>query len=288
MTTVTILNDHPCHLGEGPSFDPRTGILWWFDIAEKKLFEHRLAGGKTVVHALPVMASAIARIDDKRQLLAGENGLYLRDAASGALSLHMPLEAGNEATRSNDGRVHPCGALWIGTMGKQAQTGAGAIHWYRKGEIRKLFDKISIPNSICFSADGSTAFFTDTAVNVLMRVACDPLSGLPAGEPSAFYDNRQEPGWLDGSVTDADGNLWNARWGAGSLDCINSDGKRIRSIALPATQTSCPAFIPGGFAVTSAWQGMGLEKRKADPEAGLTFKVSINVKPRWEADVVIG
>ncbi len=288
MEKVSILNATDCHLGEGPSFDPHTGTLWWFDIVGKKLFEHAIANGFTKVHDLPYMGSAIARVDSGRQLLAMENGLYIRDVASGTLTLHMPLEPRNEKTRSNDGRVHPSGALWIGTMGKQAEPEAGAIYWYRAGELRQLYSGISIPNSICFSADGRTGYFTDTAKNVLMRVDCDPETGMPKCEAQPFLDTSGENGWLDGSVTDADGNIWNARWGAARLDCYSSDAKRIRSIALPASQTSCPTFIPGGFAVTSAWQGMGAEKRKADPQAGFTFRIETDVRPKWEPDVVIG
>src|SRR3546814_7772698 len=74
--------------------------------------------------------------------------------ASGRLSLHAALEADNLATRSNDGRVHPCGALWIGTMGKRAETGAGSLYWFFRGELRRLFSGISIINSIAFSPDG--------------------------------------------------------------------------------------------------------------------------------------
>lgn len=283
-----MLCDMPCELGEGPSFDPHANTLWWFDITARKLFEKRMdASPAALVHELPVLASVIARIDAGRQLLATETGLHVRDVATGSLTMHMPIEADNGATRSNDGRVHPCGALWIGTMGKQAQPGAGAIYWYRKGEVRKLYDGISIPNSICFSPAGDVAWFTDTPTQKLMRVACDPATGLPGGEPKLFFDNHADKGFLDGSVVDADGNVWNARWGAGSLDRYSPAGKRIASVALPATQTSCPAFIPGGFAVTSAWQGMGPEKRKADPKAGLTFKVEVKVRPRWEPDVHI-
>ncbi len=288
MDVVSVLDPTACHLGEGPTFDQRTNTLWWFDIAEGKLFERSLSDSSTRMHFLPRMASAMARINDSKQLLAMEDGLYVRDITSGALTLHKPLEAENPKTRSNDGRVHPSGALWIGTMGKQAEREAGAIYWYRGGELRKLFDKITIPNSICFSADGRTAYYTDTVSSVMMRVDCDPENGLPKCEGKAFYNNSGDEGWLDGSVLDADGSVWNARWGAGSLDCISPEGKRVRSIAIPASQTSCPAFIPGGFAVTSAWQGMGPEKRKADPKAGFTFLVETDVRPQWEPDVVIG
>ena len=153
-----------------------------------------------------------------------------------------------------------------------------------------LFPGISIPNSICFSPDGATAYYTDTAVNLLMRVACDPKTGLPQGEPAVFFDQRKDKGGLDGSVVDADGVLWNARWGAASLDAYSPEGKRIRSIAMPAQQSSCPAFVGAKadrIAVTSAWQGMDEATRKRDPQAGKTFLVDLPVNGRFEPRVAI-
>ena len=75
-----------------------------------------------------------------------------------------------------------------------------------------------------------------------MRVACDPATGLPTGEPSVLLRPAQGKGGLDGSVVDADGVLWNARWGAASLDAYSPDGRRIRSIAMPAKQTLLPGL----------------------------------------------
>jgi sugar lactone lactonase YvrE len=186
--------------------------------------------------------------------------------------------------------VHQSGAFWFGTMGKAEDKGAGAIYWYRKGELRKLFPGIGIPNSICFSPDGAIAYFADTAVNILMRVDCDPATGLPSGEPKIFYDQRKDKGGLDGSVVDAEGVLWNARWGAGSLDAYSPEGKRIRSIAIPAKQSSCPAFVgtkADRIVVTSAWQGYDARARERDPHAGKTFLVDLPVKGRFDARVAL-
>ena len=207
---VSVLCDIACELGEGPSYDPRTDTLWWFDIVGRKLIEWPFAKGAAIVHDLPFMASVLARIDDDNQLIAAEDGLYVRETSCGAFKLIKPLEADNEVTRSNDGRVHPSGALWVGTMGKKAETGAGAIYWYFKGELRTLYPDISIPNSICFSPDGAIAYFSDTVTNKIMKVACDPATGLPTGEPEVFFDNEGDSsgskgGWPDGSVCDAEG-----------------------------------------------------------------------------------
>lgn len=291
MTEETkILCDTACHLGEGPTYDPETNTLIWFDIIEKKLFEHRFPDGPTTARVLPMMASALAVVDAERQLLATERGLFLRDRATGKLELLMPIEAEDMSTRSNDARVHPCGALWIGTMGKNSERKAGAIYWFFKGELRRLYPEISIPNSICFSPDGSIAYFTDTAKNILFRVDCDPASGLPVGEPAVFLDWQRQEGGLDGSVTDRDGLLWNARWGAGAIDAYDANAKRVRSLKVPARQVSCPAFAGpelDRMVATSAWEGLDPAAREADPHAGKTFLLGGRFNGKPEPKVVL-
>src|SRR5688500_10651617 len=111
---VSVFCDVACELGEGPSYDPGSEKLFWFDIVGRRLLEKKFPDGATVAHDLPFMASAIAIVDADRQLLVAENGLYLREARTGALTLHTPLEAHNPLTRSNDSRVHPSGAMWVG------------------------------------------------------------------------------------------------------------------------------------------------------------------------------
>jgi sugar lactone lactonase YvrE len=285
-----ILDETKSELGEGPTYDPAQDKAWWFDIVGKRLFEHDFASRKTAVHELPVMASALGVIDETRQLVASENGLYIRDTATGRLTLHHPLEADNPATRSNDGRVHRSGALWIGTMGKNAEKDAGAIYWFFRGELRKLYPDISIPNSICFSPDGGTAYFTDTRTGKLMKVAVDPANGFPAAEPEVHYDYGIRKSGLDGSVCDADGVIWNACWGASCINVISPRGELLRTVPVPAVQASCPAFVGRDLSrllVTSAWQGMNEAARARDEDAGKTFILDTRVHGRAEPRIVL-
>ena len=166
---ISVLSEHCCHLGEGPTYDPQSDTLYWFDILERKLLERKLAGGETRIHDLPEMASALAMIDAERQLVVAETGLHVRDARTGAMTLHTPIEAGKRRLRSNDARVHPCGALWIGTMGKKAEAKGRRHLLVLQGRARKLLAEITIPNSICFSPDGATAYYTDSRENVVAR-----------------------------------------------------------------------------------------------------------------------
>ncbi|HWD12280.1 SMP-30/gluconolactonase/LRE family protein [Pseudochrobactrum sp. sp1633] len=282
------LNAPLCKLGEGPVYDPHTDTVWWFDILQSKLCEYQFQSGVSRQHDLPFPASALARVDAHRQLLFTERGLYLRDVATGDLSLHCEIEADNNLTRSNDARVHPSGAFWLGTMGWQAEQGAGAIYWYFKGELRKLYDNITISNAICFSPDGTVGYFADTALRQVMRVLLDPANGVPVGEPELFL-NDFPAGNPDGAVVDADGNFWVALWGGSQIAGYAPDGRFLRSISLPVSQPSCPAFIcktANQMLVTSAWVGLDDVARQQE-RAGATFIMDLPFQGRFEPDVKI-
>lgn len=286
---TSILCNERCHLGEGATYDPTTDMAWWFDILAGHLFEAHVGSGLVRRHDLGRMASALARIDGERQLIAAEDGLYIRAVGDGSMTLYRPLEADSPGTRSNDARVHPSGTFWIGTMGRKAEPTAGAIYALHRGEITRLFAGVTIPNAICFSPDGTLGYFADTAAHLLYRVALDPGSGLPIGTPEVLVRHKGIGG-LDGAVVDADGRIWNARWGGGCIDVYSPDGEQLRCLHVPARQTSCPAFVGPALShllVTSAWQDMDEAARAADPEHGRTFLLDIAVRGRPEPDVKI-
>jgi sugar lactone lactonase YvrE len=282
-----ILSNTHDHLGEGPMYDPATDTAWWLNILDKELIELQLASGKRVAHALPAMGSVVARIDGDRQVLATENGLYLRETSTGKLMLVTPIEDDRPDMRSNDGRVHPCGALWYGTMkkGQEGRKGAGSIYHIARGVVTKLFPEISIPNGICFSPDGTVGYYVDTMENRYMRVPLDPLTGLPTADPQIFSDESRNPGGVDGSVCDADGYIWNARWNVGEVHRYSPDGELKEICSVPSKLTTCPAFIGKNadrMLVTSAREGMDEAAMKADPQAGFTYELGISVNGAFE------
>jgi sugar lactone lactonase YvrE len=139
----------------------------------------------------------------------------------------------------------------------------GSIYRYFQGEVRQLVSGMTIPNSICFAPGGRTAYFTDTAVGQIMKQALDPL-GWPVGAASVFLDLGAQGIHPDGSVVDANGNLWNAQWGAGRVRCYDANGAVVKTVAVPGRHSSCPAFGGGEFEtlfVTTAQEGI------ANPDA---------------------
>jgi sugar lactone lactonase YvrE len=283
----SVLSSHSCELGEGPTYDPHTNTAWWFNILGRELHELNVATGESRVHALPFLASVLARIDGDSQLLATDQGLVIRSTKDGTFRHYVALEPEKPGNRSNDGRVHPSGSLWIGTMGRKAEDGAGSIYHVAKGVVTPLFGGISIPNSICFSPDGSVGYYVDTRVNRIMRVSLDPATGLPTGDASIFIDTVGQQGGTDGSVCDADGLLWNARWGASAVDCYAPDGRHLARHSLPTKRGSCPAFFgpkADRMMVTTAWEGADETERAGDPQCGFTFDLGISVNGRFEPD----
>lgn len=282
--TGTVFCAETLLLGEGPSYDPATDTVWWFNIKGQALHEYQLSTATKRVHPLPFLGSVIASINPERQLIVSDQGLFLRDIASGRLDAFAKIED-RPGNRSNDGRIHPSGALWIGTMGRNAEPQAGSIYHVAGDRVTKLFGEITVPNGICFSPDGTIGYFADSEENYLMRVELDPATGLPTGQPSVLSDERSNPGCLDGSVCDADGLIWNARWGGSAVEVYRPDGTKIARYATPAVQTSCPAFFgpkADRLLATSAWQGYDDAARAADPQAGQTFDLGISVRGRFE------
>ena len=214
-------------------------------------------------------------IDRETLLIASETDLWRFDIGTGTRLRLVALEEGNRVTRSNDGRADPQGGFWIGTMGKSAEARAGAIYRYHRGALRRLYADLTIPNAISFAPDGRSACFADTRQQRIFRVALD-AEGWPCDEPQVLVDLAPEGLFPDGAVFDRDGGLWNAQWGAGRVARYRPDGTFDRAIAVPARQSSCPAFGGDGLGtlfVTSA----AVDIAGADTAQGCVYAVAAGV-----------
>ena len=262
-----------CALGEGPLWHPGRGQLFWFDILAGTLMSQD-ADGAPLSWDLGEPASAAGWIDDDALMVATASGLHRLDLATGARETLAPLEADDPGTRSNDGRADPVGGFWIGTMGLRAEPKRGAIYRYFRGEVRPLYEGITIPNAICFAPGGDFAYFADTAEGVVWRQRLD-RAGWPSGEAEALIDFAGYGLAPDGAVCDAEGDLWIAQWGAWRVACHDAGtGAFRRALAVSAAHTTCPAF--GGadlrtMFVTSATQGLPDGALDHQPGGGLTW-----------------
>ena len=181
--SVRLHDTRQCLLGEGPLWHPERGQFFWFDILGQRLLSQQ--DGAPLEWQFDEVVSAAGWINRDTLLIASETALFTFNLETGARETLTPLEADNPTTRSNDGRADPAGGFWIGTMGKSAEPGAGAIYRFYRGELRQLFPDITIPNSICFAPDGSTAYFADTLTGLIKRAPLD-AQGWPSAAPEIF------------------------------------------------------------------------------------------------------
>lgn len=256
MTAATVFDSRLCELGEGPIWHPEREQLFWFDILGKRLLSRD--GDTALEWRFDDCVSAAGWIDRDTLLIASESALVRFDIATGARETICGLEAENPLTRSNDGRADPQGGFWIGTMGKSAEPGAGAIYRYYRGQLERLVAGISIPNSICFDPVRQRAYFADTTQRQIMCQLLDD-EGWPVDVPEVFVDLRAEGLNPDGSVIDADGALWNAQWGASRVARYLPDGRFDKALAIAGRHASCPAFGGDNLStmyVTSAREGL--------------------------------
>lgn len=274
-----IFDDTPCELGEGPLWHPERDQLFWFDITQHRMHT------KGQHWDFPGHVSAAGWVDYDTLLVASEIALHRFDIASGDHVKILDLESDLKGTRSNDGRADPLGGFWIGTMGLNAEKGAGSIWRFYRGELRRLYANVTISNAICFAPDGRTAYFADTDKQVIMRTALD-ADGWPIHPPVTHIDLSGTDFHPDGAVVDSAGNLFNAQWGAGRVAVYDPEGAFIEAFTFPARHTSCPAFGGADLStlyVTTARQDI------ADPDAaqGLTYRIPTAYTGQREHRVIL-
>lgn len=277
-----------CELGEGPLWHPIRNQLFWFDIMGRKLLTR--TGDTTREWLFEDCVSAAGWVDNDTLLVASSQELFTFNVETEARSHVVALEADNPVTRSNDGRADPFGGFWIGTMGYNAEDGAGTIYRYYKGELRVLFPAITIPNAICFDPGGAFALYCDTREHVIRKIALDPNDGWPVETSEIFLDMRNDDWGPDGAVIDADGNVWNAQWGAHRVAAYDREGTFLQEVKVDAKQASCPAF--GGpdlshLYVTTATTDLPQEELAARPQSGMTFVAATTARGQKEHKVIL-
>lgn len=278
---MSIHDETSCLLGEGPLWHPEREELFWFDILGRTLH----ATGRR--QRLPGLASAAGWVDRDTLLVAMGDALHRHVIGTDAFEAVAVVDA-SPLTRFNDGRADPQGGFWISRMGLRTEAEAGGIWRYHRGEVRPLFDRITIPNAICFDPEGRFACFADTAKQTVWSVPLD-RDGWPQGEPAVFLDLRGEGLDPDGAVMDAGGTIWVALWGKGEVAGYR-DGVRLGAHAVAAVQTTCPAL--GGpslstLFVTSAAVGIPQADIAQAPDQGRTFAIETAIRGVPEPQVIL-
>jgi len=264
-------------LGEGPLWNEQDGKLWWTDIHACQLHRLTLSSGAVETTEMPERLCSFAFLagGGSHILAAFESGLAYFDIETKALDWIARVEKKGNGRRFNDGRTDRQGRFWVGTMVEdEASAGADTGTLFcleRDGTLHPHMGGVAISNSLCASPDGGTLYFADSPKKAIWAFDLDPESGSISHKRIFAEVTEGEP---DGAVTDSEGCLWSARWGAGEVVRHAPDGKVMETLKVPAGQASCVAF--GGpdlktLFVTSARAGLDEAALDRDPEAGNLF-----------------
>lgn len=152
--------------------------------------------------------------------------------------------------RLNDGRTDPAGNLWVGSMknnvlpdGELGEPGPGEGILFRiapDGAVTTWVDGIGISNTLCWSPDRSTFYFGDTLENVIWAFDYDAATGAIANRRDHF--RGFDRGLPDGSAIDAQGEVWNCRFGGGCIARVGPDGTLRQAIDIGVPNVTTCVF----------------------------------------------
>ena len=266
---------------EGVIWDDHANLVRWTDIATSRLHAYDPSTGAVSEAALPARLCCFALTHVPGVLLlALEKQLARYDTRDGTLHVLEDIEPDLTGMRANDGRCDRGGNFIFGTLNERGPEKTASFWRYtHDGKLGRLaLPKAAITNSICFSPDGETMYFTDSPTGQIMACDYDAATGeVDRIRVFAELAKGLEP---DGSTVDADGFLWNTQWGGSCVVRYAPDGKVDAVIDLPAKQPSCVSFAGPDLelmVVTSGHKGLDEAFLQENPANGAIF---IGTPPR--------
>lgn len=260
---------------EGVIWDDHVNLVRWTDIATSRLHAYDPATGAVSEAVLPARLCCFALTHVPGVLLlALEKQLARYDTRDGTLHVLEDIEPDLTGMRANDGRCDRGGNFVFGTLNERGPEKTASFWRYtHDGKLGRLaLPKAAITNSICFSPDGETMYFTDSPTGQIMACDYDAASGeVDRIRVFAALSPGLEP---DGSTVDADGFLWNAQWGGSRVVRYSPDGRVDATIDLPARQPSCVSFAGrelDRMVITSAHKGLDEAVLRDEPANGAIF-----------------
>jgi len=253
-------------LAEGPFWDARDQALYWADIVGR--LACRLGPDGYRQWRLPEPVSAVIPCVRGGVLVTLASGVYRFDPQAPGNEPVLERLCVADATpgnRANEARCDAQGRLWLGTMQNNiAEDGSdlpitrrsgGLFRIDPDGSVTPLLSDLGIVNTLLWNAAGDQLICGDTLDAALYRFVIQGDGRLVERDTWACPHPRGVP---DGSAMDADGYVWNARWGGHCLLRFAPDGCLDRIIELPVSHpTSCVFGGPNltRLYVTSAMPG---------------------------------
>ncbi|MBK8489950.1 MAG: SMP-30/gluconolactonase/LRE family protein [Saprospirales bacterium] len=272
----------PSQLGEGAFWNHQSQELYWVDIEGKLLHIYDPVTKTNRSFPTPTRIGTVVPTGDQEAVIALEDGIYIINTLSGAISPFCPLEADMPGNRFNDGKCDPAGRLWVGSMDFGTTNPTASL--YRidaNGLATKMLDHITISNGIVWTSDQKTMYYIDTPTGQIRAYDYEVATGDLSNERVAVAV-PDSLGFPDGMAIDEEDKLWVGMWNGNSIARFDpKTGQLLSKIDVPAHNVTACAF--GGknldtLYITTASLDMTEEERAAFPDAGSVFKAVPGVR----------
>lgn len=278
-----------CALGEGPYYEKATHRLRFVDIIKNRLHTVDLSQGPASLSTLQLdvrvgVTADIDGVDPRDRILVGaKHGAAVLHRGDGRIEyLTRFFAEDNARIRGNDGAVDPHGRFWLGSMtdfGHGPVQPEGALWLFQSRDPgQSIKGPVSIPNSVSWSPDKKTMYFTHSSSRVIhaFDYAESPTGPAVSHERVFFtYEGGGEP---DGHRIDAEGNMWCAVYGDAVVLKISPAGKLVGRIRMPTRNITCVEFVGTELFITTA----GMEDGQGTPEevdfSGGLYRVDVGVR----------
>lgn len=278
---ATLVLDAKTILGEGAIWHPKEKKLYWIDIEGKNLHIFNPTTKEDVLIALGSRVGTVVPVKSGGVLVALQSGIHKLNIKTGILQLLKNPLPDTVSLRFNDGKCDPSGRFWVGTMALDARK-KGAVLWRidKDKSVHLMLDSVTISNGIVWTADKKTMYYNDTPTGTIQGFDYDNQTGNISNRRISVTIPRGN-GAPDGMTIDADGNLWVALWGSGTVGKFNPNtGEMLQKIMVPAPNVSSCAF--GGknldtLYITTARVWVSKEKLLEFPLSGGLFCVKPGV-----------
>lgn len=271
--------------GEGATWSAAEDAVYWTDI--NRFLVHRCALSSRTVRSWlfdePVVALGLTTRPGQLVVALGSRLILWTPDGDVREELGFRLE-GWPRVRLNDGRPDPNGNFWVGSMknnvepdGENGEVAPGEGVLYRiapDGTATEWRRDLGISNTLCWSPDRTRFYFGDTLANEIRVYDYDAATGTIANERPFF--RGFDRGLPDGSAIDAEGYLWNCRFGGACIVRIAPDGSIDRVVDMPVQNiTTCTFGGPENrtLLITTA----SMAGRRGDRLAGSLFGLEVEV-----------
>ncbi|MBV9173348.1 MAG: SMP-30/gluconolactonase/LRE family protein [Chloroflexi bacterium] len=277
---IEVLLQPRAAVAEGPVWDERTRRLIWVDIMNNAVHSFEPSSGQdSSVDVGQPVGAAVLRANGGLAL-AVRDGFALLDADFTNFRMVAQVEVDLPNNRMNDGKCDPLGRFWAGTMQFSPTSAAGALYRLDPDlRVTRVVGDIMLSNGLDWSPDQRTMYYIDSMSQGIDTFDFDPDSGEISNR-QRLISIPKDVGLPDGMTVDADGYLWVALHGSGTVRRFAPDGQVDRIIRLPVSHVTCPAFGGPDYSelyITSMTYGLE-ERIRNEPLAGSLFRCRPGVR----------